>query len=94
MQKQEIAAYLITESSAPVSVSNVEVFDKNSLFYLRFEATLQDFNVLNRNKRIYKGQAMIPSLNRLLRAINNRTLVSKMQVLFLNESIVRESTPF
>ena len=63
MQKQEIAAYLITESSAPVSVSNVEVFDKNSLFYLRFEATLQDFNVLNRNKRIYKGQAMIPSLN-------------------------------
>ena len=64
MSKQEIAAYLITESvTEPARVSNLEVFDKNNLFYVRFETTLQDFNVLNRNKRIYKGNAMIPSLN-------------------------------
>lgn len=64
MSKQEIAAYLITESiTEPARVSNLEVFDKNSLFYVRFETTLQDFNVLNRNKRIYKGSAMMPSLN-------------------------------
>lgn len=62
--KEEIAAYLIMEStSEPAQVSNVEVFDKNSLFYLRFETQLQDFNIKNRNNRIYLGNAMIPSLN-------------------------------
>lgn len=62
--KEEVTAYLITESaSEPARVSNVECFDKNSLFYLRFEARLQDFNIKNRNNRIYKGTAMVPSLN-------------------------------
>lgn len=62
--KEEIAAYLIMESvSEPARVSNVEFFDKNNLFYLRFETSLQDFNIKNRNNRIYMGSAMIPSLN-------------------------------
>ena len=64
MRKEEVAAYLIMESTTePMQVSNVQVFDKNSLFYLRFDTTLQDFNVKNRNNRIYMGDAMIPSLN-------------------------------
>lgn len=64
MRKEEIAAYLIMESTSdPVQVSNVQVFDKNSLFYLRFETTLQDFNVKNRNNRIYIGESMVQSLN-------------------------------
>lgn len=63
MRKQEVAAYLVMESAEPVEIKNVEVFDKNSLFYLRFESVLQDFNVKNRNNRIYVGTAMVPSLN-------------------------------
>lgn len=61
--KQEVAAYLIMESaSEPARVENLQVFDKNSLFYVRFETVLQDFNVQNRNRRIYTSKAMIPSL--------------------------------
>ena len=63
MRKEEVAAYLVTETtSEPATVRDVQVFDKNSLFYIRFDATLQDFNVKNRNGRIYMGDAMIPSL--------------------------------
>jgi len=64
LQKDEVVAYLIMEESfEPVQASNVQFFDKNNLFYVRFNATLQDFNVKNRNGRIYMGSAMIPSLN-------------------------------
>lgn len=63
MRKEEIAAYLVTEAtSEPATVKDVQVFDKNNLFYIRFSATLQDFNVKNRNGRIYMGEAMVPSL--------------------------------
>lgn len=64
MEKNKVAAYLITESvSEPSRVNNLEVFDKNNLFYLRFNTCLQDFNVFNRNRRMYMGDAMVPSLN-------------------------------
>ena len=64
MHKEEIAAYLIMETvTEPAPVRNVEVFDKDSLFYLRFDSDLQDFNVKNRNGRIYLGNVMVPSLN-------------------------------
>lgn len=64
MRKEEIAAYCIMESVAePVPVRNVEVIDNNSLFYVRFDTNLQDFNVKNRNNRIYLGNVMVPSLN-------------------------------
>ena len=64
MVKNEVAAYLIMETTSdPVQPKNVQVFDKNKLFYLRFETTLQSFNIKNRNGRIYMGQSMIKSLN-------------------------------
>lgn len=63
LNKEEVVAYLIMEESLdPVQANDVQFFDKNSLFYVRFNATLQDFNVKNRNGRIYLGSAMIPSL--------------------------------
>lgn len=61
--KNEVAAYVIMEAmTEPIKPKNVQVFNRDKLFYLRFEATLQEFNVPNRNKRIYMGNAMIPSL--------------------------------
>lgn len=63
LNKEETIAYLIMEESMDVQANNVQVFDKNNIFYVRFNATLQDFNVKNRNGRIYMGSAMIPSLN-------------------------------
>lgn len=64
LNKDEVIAYLIMEESLePVKATDVQVFDKNNLFYVRFNATLQDFNVKNRNGRVYLGSAMIPSLN-------------------------------
>lgn len=64
MHKEEIAAYLIMESATEtVPVKNLEVFDKGPLFYVRFATNLQDFNVKNRNNRIYLGNVMVPSLN-------------------------------
>jgi hypothetical protein len=59
-----IAAYMISESAAePAKVDNLEVLRENNLFYLRFKTRLQSFNVFNRNKRMYMGEAMVPSLN-------------------------------
>lgn len=59
----KVAAYMITESvSDPCKVDKLNVINENGLFYLRFEAKLQDFNVFNRNKRMYMGEAMVPSL--------------------------------
>ena len=63
MNKQEVVAYLVTESTEPAEIRNLQTIDTNSIFYLRFETTLQDFNVKNRNNRIYMGSAMVPSLN-------------------------------
>lgn len=64
LNKEEILAYIIMEEAMePVQAKNVEFFNDNDLFYVRFNATLQDFNVKNRNGRIYLGSAMIPSLN-------------------------------
>lgn len=61
--KEQLAAYLIMESTTdPMPVKNVKFHDKNDLFYVRFDTTLQDFNVKNRNNRIYMGNAMVPSL--------------------------------
>lgn len=63
MLKEQIVAYMITEAAEPTEARNVKVINENGLFYLRFESYLQDFNVFNRNKRMYMGDAMVPSLN-------------------------------
>jgi hypothetical protein len=63
-EDSRIAAYIISEAvSDPAPVTNMKVIDQQGLFYLRFDTHLQDFNVLNRNKRMYMGSAMVPSLN-------------------------------
>lgn len=63
MKKQEVTAYLVMEStSEPIKPSNLQVYDKGGLFYVKFTTVLQEFNKQNRNKRIYMKEAMIPSL--------------------------------
>lgn len=76
MEKQEIIASLIMESvSDPVKPRNVQVQDKNGLFYVNFDTTLQGFNVQNRNRRTYEERAMLESLNapHIMELIRNRT---------------------
>ena len=45
----------INEDVSPVDnkPTNLQVIDKPSLFYLRFDATMQSFGVMNRNNRMY-----------------------------------------
>jgi hypothetical protein len=63
MVKDKVAAYVIMETtSEPEIPRNVKVFNKNNLFYLRYNTTLQTFNIKNRNGRIYVGEGMEPSL--------------------------------
>lgn len=62
--ENRVAAYMITEAvTDPTPVSNLSVLKDNGLFYVRFDANLQDFNVFNRNRRMYMGDAMVESLN-------------------------------
>lgn len=62
--ENRVAAYMITEAvGEPSKVTNLSVMKENGLFYVRFDANLQDFNVFNRNRRMYMGDAMVPSLN-------------------------------
>ncbi|MMZ42311.1 hypothetical protein D1872_38320 [compost metagenome] len=64
MPREELVACMIMESvGEPTRPKNVEVFDKGGLFYLRFDTVLQEFDALNRNKRIYAGTPMQQSLN-------------------------------
>jgi hypothetical protein len=63
MKKNEVAAYLIMESTSdPVKPKDLQVFDKNGLFYVRFNTFLQEFNVKNRNRRSYAQGPMAQSL--------------------------------
>lgn len=76
MERSEVVAYLIMEASTdPVRPQNLQVFDKNGLFYLKFLATLQEFNMLNRNRRVYESQAMMMSLRapHILELMANRS---------------------
>lgn len=45
----------INEDVSPIDnkPTNLQVIDKPSLFYLRFDATMQSFGVMNRNNRMY-----------------------------------------
>lgn len=63
MRKEEVVAYAVMESVAdPIKPQNVEVVDKNGLFYVRFDTTLQSFNCLNCNRRNYNDVAMMEGL--------------------------------
>lgn len=64
MEKNNIAAYIITESvSEPINMGQVEECKHNGLHYLRFPAVLQRFNVKNRNGRDYGVKAMSEGLH-------------------------------
>ena len=63
MRKDNVFAYvLMEEMSEPVQIRNVKECSKNGLLYLIFDTILQSFEVKNRNKRIYSGDAVMESL--------------------------------
>lgn len=37
-------------------IKNIDVYDKNNLFYVTFDTNLQSFDVINRNQRMYKAK--------------------------------------
>lgn len=63
MRKDNVFAYvLMEEMSEPVQIRNVKECSKNGLLYLIFDTILQSFEVKNRNKRTYIGDAVMESL--------------------------------
>lgn len=54
---QDLGFMYISEQVNPdaYKIQNINVIDKHNLFYLEFDAILQTFSVLNRNKRQYIG---------------------------------------
>ena len=56
--------YIILESDDHENeVSNVQVFEKPHLFYVRFDTILQSLDCRNRNGRNYKGDALVKGLS-------------------------------
>lgn len=48
--------YIAEECTGNAScVKNIDVYDKNNLFYVTFDTNLQSFDVINRNQRLYKA---------------------------------------
>lgn len=63
MEKTPVMAYvLMEEMTEPMPVNNLREVKDNGLLYVKFETILQSFNVKNRNKRIYDGDAIMESL--------------------------------
>lgn len=76
MKRDEVIACMIMESvGEPSRPSDLQVYDKNGLFYVRFNTYLQDFGVLNRNKRIYGLEPMRQSMGapHLIELMNKRS---------------------
>lgn len=74
MRRDEVIACLLMESvMEPTRPTNVEVCDKGGLFFVRFKTILQEFDAVNRNRRIYTLAAMMESL----RAPHIHELMSK-----------------
>ena len=56
--------YILMENDNSIKeVTNLQVFDKNHLFYVRFDTVLQSLDCVNRNNRQYKGDAIVASLS-------------------------------
>lgn len=47
----------IAEQTSPENyeIKNLEVYNKNGIFYVEFDACLHSFDVMNRNQRMYEG---------------------------------------
>lgn len=58
-----IACVVMEQTSEPEPVKNLKEYKDNGLFYVKFNMTMQSFNVKNRNKRMYDGDCMMDSLN-------------------------------
>lgn len=64
MKKNEVAGYLIMENvMEPTKPTNLQVYDKGGLFYVKFNTYLQEFDRQNRNRRTYAKLPMLDSLN-------------------------------
>lgn len=59
MIKNEFLGYAIMESAETVKPQNIQRLMNNGMLYVRFEVVLQSFNVYNRNRRLYDGDAMV-----------------------------------
>jgi Prohead core protein protease. len=76
VNRGEVVAYLIMEAASdPVKPQNVQVVDKNGLFYVNFDTVLQVFDRQNRNRREYRSAPMKASLSapHISELIENRT---------------------
>ena len=62
-KNEVIASIIIEQAMEPVKPKIIHVENTPNLFYARFEACLQDFDVFNRNKRRYLYQPMVESWN-------------------------------
>jgi len=61
--KEVVASVIIEQTMEPVKPKIIHVEKSPDLFYVRFEACLQDFNVFNRNNRKYLLAPMMESWN-------------------------------
>lgn len=76
MNREKLISYVVMESAtAPTKPKNVQVYDKSGLFYVTFDTCLQEFNVGNRNGRIYELNAMKQSMAapHLIELMNKKT---------------------
>ena len=54
MKNQDLGLmYISEEVSGDKMVSNVDTYNKNGIWYVRFDTNLQSFDVMNRNHRMY-----------------------------------------
>lgn len=58
-----IGYILMENDNSFKDVSDLQIFDHNHLFYVRFNSTLQSLDCFNRNNRFYKGDAIVASLS-------------------------------
>lgn len=55
--------YILMENDNSIrEVNNLQVFNQNHLFYIRFDSTLQSLDCFNRNNRYYSADAIVKSL--------------------------------
>ena len=64
MKRNEVVATIVMEETSPGGPARqLDVIDRESLFYVKFVTVLQEFNAENRNRRTYYKDPMWESLN-------------------------------
>lgn len=64
MDRKDVTAFMIMEATGdPTKPTDLQVYDTKGLFYVKFKTVLQEFNVMNRNRRIYESLCMDNSLH-------------------------------